>query len=161
MWSHLCTPGLGNSAFITFYIPSPSVSQPNPQMLAVSVWRTGSALYKQEVNNSFSSNCLSQLQSSPLSHSHSSWNDPAFLAHGCNTWVTERAIWLRWSWLCSSPPYLEAVGMDDLVADGALHKHEVELVLLFVQCVLLARLFTYHTHRCVGQNRLQGLNTHM
>lgn len=54
------------------------------------------------------------------------------------------------------PPYLETVGMDDLVADGALHQHEVELVLLFLQCVLLARLFAHNTHRCVRQDRLDG-----
>lgn len=57
------------------------------------------------------------------------------------------------------PLYLEAVGMDNLVADRALHKHEVELVLLFLQCVLLPCLFTHHTHRCVGQDRLHGSKT--
>lgn len=55
--------------------------------------------------------------------------------------------------------YLEAVGMDDLVADRALHQHKVELVLLFLQCVLLPCLFTHHTHGRVWQDGLQGSRT--
>lgn len=65
------------------------------------------------------------------------------------------------SFNCSQPGplYLETVGVDDLVADGALHQHEVELVLLFLQCVLFPGLFAHHTHRRVRQNRLHGLTT--
>lgn len=67
--------------------------------------------------------------------------------------------WLRWSHRCvprPCPPYLETVGVDNLVAYGALHQHEVELILFFLQCILLSSLFTHHTHSCVGQNRLHG-----
>lgn len=47
--------------------------------------------------------------------------------------------------------------MNDLVTDGALHEHEVELVFIIVQRVLLPCLFTHHTHGGVGQDGLHGL----
>ena len=53
--------------------------------------------------------------------------------------------------------HLEAAGMDDLVADGALHQGQAELLLLRVHRVLLPRLTAGETHRCVGQH---GLQTH-
>lgn len=46
--------------------------------------------------------------------------------------------------------------MNDLIADGALHEHEVELVFVAVQRVLLPRLFTHHAHGGVGQDGLHG-----
>lgn len=58
-------------------------------------------------------------------------------------------------------PYLKAVGMDNFIANGALHKHEVELVLLFLHCVLFSCLFTHHTDCSVGQDRLQNTDTIM
>lgn len=51
--------------------------------------------------------------------------------------------------------YLQTVRVDDLVADGTLHQHEVELVLLVLQCVLLASLFAHHTHCGVRQDGLR------
>lgn len=56
----------------------------------------------------------------------------------------------------TGPLYLETVGVDNLVAYGTLHQHEVELIVLLLQCVLLSSLFAHHTHSCVGQNRLHG-----
>lgn len=50
--------------------------------------------------------------------------------------------------------HLQAAGVDDLVADGALHQREAELLLLRVHRVLLPRLATRKTHRCVRQHRL-------
>lgn len=46
--------------------------------------------------------------------------------------------------------------MCNLVADGALHEHEVELVLLVIDCVLLASLSADEAHGCVGQDGLRG-----
>lgn len=69
-------------------------------------------------------------------------------------------VMMRWS--CSAVPnvgallYLQAVGMDDLIADGALHQHKVKLVLLILQCVLLPGFFAHYTHCCVGQHGLHG-----
>lgn len=51
---------------------------------------------------------------------------------------------------------LEAAGVDDLVADGALHQGEAELLLLRVHRVLLSRLATCKAHRRVGQHRLHA-----
>ena len=49
---------------------------------------------------------------------------------------------------------LQAAGVDDFVADGALHQTEAELLLLRVHRVLLARLAARKTHRRVRQHRL-------
>ena len=51
---------------------------------------------------------------------------------------------------------LQAAGVDDFVADGALHQRQAELLLLRVHGVLLPRLATRKTHRRVRQDRLQG-----
>lgn len=56
----------------------------------------------------------------------------------------------------TGPLYLETVGVDNLVAYGTLHQHEVELIVFLLQCVLLSGLFTHHTHSRVRQNRLRG-----
>lgn len=50
---------------------------------------------------------------------------------------------------------LEAAGVDDLVADGALHEREAELLLLRLHRVFLSRFTTRETHGCVGQHRLE------
>lgn len=50
---------------------------------------------------------------------------------------------------------LEAAGVDDLVADGALHQGEAELLILRVHRVLLPRLSTGKAHGCMRQHRLQ------
>lgn len=52
--------------------------------------------------------------------------------------------------------HLEAVWMCNLVADGALHQHEVELVLLVIHRVLLAGLSADDAHGRVGQDGLGG-----
>lgn len=52
--------------------------------------------------------------------------------------------------------HLEAVWMCNLVADGALHQHEVELVLLVIHRVLLAGLSADDAHGRVGQDGLEG-----
>lgn len=44
--------------------------------------------------------------------------------------------------------------MNNLVADGALHEHEVELLLLVLHRVLFAGLSTDETHSSVGQDGL-------
>lgn len=59
-----------------------------------------------------------------------------------------------WVWR-SSRSNLEAAGVDDLVADGALHEREAELLLLRLHRVLLSRFTTRETHGCVGQHRLE------
>lgn len=62
--------------------------------------------------------------------------------------------------------HLQAIWVDNLIADGALHQHEVELVLLFSQGVFLPGFFAHQAHSSVGQNRLQRIedikvkNTH-
>lgn len=50
--------------------------------------------------------------------------------------------------------HLQTAGVDDLVADGALHQREAELLLLRVHGVLLPRLAARKTHRRVRQHRL-------
>lgn len=45
--------------------------------------------------------------------------------------------------------------MNNLVADGALHEHEVELLLLVLHRVLFAGLSADETHSCVGQDGLE------
>lgn len=52
--------------------------------------------------------------------------------------------------------HLQAVWVCNLVADGALHQHEVELVLLVIHRVLLAGLSADDAHGRVGQDRLWG-----
>lgn len=52
--------------------------------------------------------------------------------------------------------HLQAVWMCNLVADGALHQHEVELVLLVIHRVLLAGLSADDAHGRVGQDGLVG-----
>lgn len=52
--------------------------------------------------------------------------------------------------------HLEAVRMGNLVADGALHQHEIELVLLVIHRVLFAGLSADEAHGRVGQHRLGG-----
>lgn len=58
-----------------------------------------------------------------------------------------------------SPPqqeiYLQTIRMNDLIADGALHEHEVKLFLLILNGVFLAGLPTDETHCRVRQDRLQ------
>lgn len=56
--------------------------------------------------------------------------------------------------------HLQAVWMCNLVADGALHQHEVELVLLVIHRVLLAGLSADDAHGRVGQDGLVGRRTH-
>lgn len=56
-----------------------------------------------------------------------------------------------------APLHLQTVWVDDLVADGALHQHEVELVVLFSQGVFLPGFFAHQAHCGVGQNRLQWI----
>lgn len=51
--------------------------------------------------------------------------------------------------------YLQTIGMNDLVADGALHEHEVKLLLLILNGVFFAGLPADETHRCVRQDRLR------
>lgn len=46
--------------------------------------------------------------------------------------------------------------MRNLVADGALHQHEVELVLLVIHRVFLAGLSADDAHGRVGQDGLEG-----
>ena len=50
--------------------------------------------------------------------------------------------------------HLKAAGMYDLVADGALHQREAELLFLRLHCVLLSCLTTRKTHRCVRKDGL-------
>lgn len=45
--------------------------------------------------------------------------------------------------------------MNNLIADGALHEHEVKLLLLVLHCVLFSCLSTDEAHCCVGQDGLQ------
>lgn len=45
--------------------------------------------------------------------------------------------------------------MNNLIADGALHEHEVKLLFLVLHCVLFACLSTDEAHCCVGQDGLQ------
>lgn len=52
--------------------------------------------------------------------------------------------------------YLKASRMDDFIAYGALHKHEVELAFLFLHCILLSCLATHEAHGSVGQHRLEA-----
>lgn len=53
--------------------------------------------------------------------------------------------------------HLQTIWVDDLVADGALHQHEVELIVLFSQGVFLPGFFAHQAHRSVGQDRLQWI----
>lgn len=46
--------------------------------------------------------------------------------------------------------------MDNLIADGALHEHEVKLLLFVLHCVLFPCLSTDETHCRVGQDGLEG-----
>lgn len=46
--------------------------------------------------------------------------------------------------------------MDNLIADGALHEHEVKLLLFVLHCVLFPCLSTDETHGRVGQDGLEG-----
>ncbi len=50
---------------------------------------------------------------------------------------------------------LEAAGVDDLIADGALHEREAELLLLRLHRVLLPRFTAGEAHGCVRQHRLR------
>lgn len=52
--------------------------------------------------------------------------------------------------------YLQTVGVNDFIADGALHEHEVKLLLFILGGVLFARLSTDETHCRVRQDRLHG-----
>lgn len=52
--------------------------------------------------------------------------------------------------------HLQTVGVDDFVADGALHEHEVELLLFILGGVLFARFPADEAHCRVRQDRLQG-----
>lgn len=55
--------------------------------------------------------------------------------------------------------YLKASRVDDLVADGALHKHEVKLAFFLFHCVLLPCLATHKAHGGVGQHWLRAQET--
>lgn len=46
--------------------------------------------------------------------------------------------------------------MDDFVADGALHEHEVKLAFLLFHCVFLPRLATHKAHGGVGEHWLRS-----
>lgn len=52
--------------------------------------------------------------------------------------------------------HLKASGVDDLVADGALHEHEVELAFLLLHRVLLPCLTAHQAHGRVGQHWLES-----
>lgn len=114
-------------------------------------------------NTNSTSNFLRWLQFNCLSHSHyvtMSWHTTFTVKKKREgPWVNDSTEVEFFNCSQPGPLYLETVGVDDLVADGALHQHEVELVLLFLQCVLLPCLFTHHAHRRVGQNRLHGSRT--
>ncbi len=53
--------------------------------------------------------------------------------------------------------YLKTVGVNNLIADGALHEHEVKLFFLVLHRVLFPRLSTDETHRCVRQDGLRKI----
>lgn len=53
--------------------------------------------------------------------------------------------------------YLQTIRVDNLIADGALHQHEVELIVLFSEGVLLPSFFAHQAHCSVGQHRLQWI----
>lgn len=55
--------------------------------------------------------------------------------------------------------YLKASRVDDLVADGALHEHEVKLAFFLFHCVLLPGLATHKAHGSVGQHWLRTQRT--
>lgn len=52
--------------------------------------------------------------------------------------------------------HLQTAGVDDFVADGALHQREAELLICRLYRVLLSRLATCKTHGGVRQHGLQG-----
>lgn len=49
--------------------------------------------------------------------------------------------------------------MNNFIADGALHEHEMELFFLILNGVLFACFSTDETHCCVRQDRLQDRQT--
>lgn len=55
--------------------------------------------------------------------------------------------------------YLKASRVDDLVADGAFHEHEVKFAFLLFHCVLLPCLATHKAHGGVGQHWLRNQET--
>lgn len=95
---------------------------------------------------------------------NSSWEEP----HGKRL-VAEQEVWLLP--VFSSLPqaesskkqpdpnraaYLKASRVDDFIAYGALHKHDVELAFLFLHCILLSCFATHEAHGSVGQHRLEA-----
>ena len=46
--------------------------------------------------------------------------------------------------------------MDDFIADGAFHEHEVKFAFFLFHCVLFSRLATHQAHCGVRQHWLQG-----
>lgn len=44
---------------------------------------------------------------------------------------------------------LEAVGMDDLITDGALHEHGIKLLVFVVERVFFTSLAAHHTYCCM------------
>lgn len=57
------------------------------------------------------------------------------------------------------PAHLKASRVDDFIADGAFHEHEVKLAFFLFHCVLFSRLATHQAHGGVRQHWLQGKNT--
>jgi hypothetical protein len=55
--------------------------------------------------------------------------------------------------------YLKASRVDNLVADGALHEHEVKLAFFLFHSVLLPCLATHKAHSGVGQHWLRSQET--
>ncbi len=133
-----------------------------PQNMTHHTWATKTSeshkniqLVRYCINTNFTFNDLRWVQSNCLSHSHYVkifWGSYLSRNESQSGWHGWGGVFLS----CFQPGalYLQTVGVDNLVADGALHEHEVKLVLLFLQCVLLPRLFAHHTHRRVRQNRL-------
>ena len=54
------------------------------------------------------------------------------------------------------PAHLKASRVDDFIADGAFHEHEVKFAFFLFHCVLFSCLATHQAHSGVRQHWLQG-----